>query len=104
MRSRKRCASSKVAATLTSSTTKPGTSRASKRRMTITTANRPRLVVPALPRVAPLAAAAALLASGACHADWKFTPTVGVAETYTDNVNLQSDALARSAFVTDLDG
>jgi uncharacterized protein (PEP-CTERM system associated) len=61
--------------------------------MTITTAKRLRL--------APLAAASALLAAAPCHADWKFTPSIGLTETWTDNVNLQSDALARGQFVTE---
>jgi uncharacterized protein (PEP-CTERM system associated) len=62
--------------------------------MTITTAKRPRL--------APLAAASALLACASCHAaDWKFTPSIGLTETWTDNVNLQSDALAKGQFVTE---
>jgi uncharacterized protein (PEP-CTERM system associated) len=72
--------------------------------MTITTAKRPRVIDPRLsrlPRLAPLAAAALLL-SNPCHADWKVTPTIGLAETYTDNVNLQRDELAQSAWVTDL--
>jgi uncharacterized protein (PEP-CTERM system associated) len=61
--------------------------------MTITTAKRLRL--------APLAAASALLAAAPCHADWKFTPSIGLTETWTDNVNLQSDALAKGQFVTE---
>jgi uncharacterized protein (PEP-CTERM system associated) len=61
--------------------------------MTITTAKRLRL--------APLAAASALLAAAPCHADWKFTPSISTTETWTDNVNLQSDALAKSQFVTE---
>ncbi|MFL6673690.1 MAG: TIGR03016 family PEP-CTERM system-associated outer membrane protein [Massilia sp.] len=71
--------------------------------MTITTAKRPRVIdrLSRLPRLAPLAAAALLL-SNPCYADWKFTPTLGLTETYTDNVNLQRDELARSAWVTDL--
>lgn len=67
--------------------------------MTITTAKRPRVIAP---KLAPLAAAAALLAAGPCHADWKFTPTVGVTGTWTDNVNLASDEQASSAFVSDI--
>jgi uncharacterized protein (PEP-CTERM system associated) len=53
-----------------------------------------------LPRLAPLAAAA-MLAAGPCQAAWQLAPTLGVTETYTDNVNLQSSARAESAFVTD---
>jgi uncharacterized protein (PEP-CTERM system associated) len=61
--------------------------------MTITTAKRLRL--------APLAAASALLACGPCHADWKFTPTISTTATWTDNVSLQNDTLARGQFVTE---
>jgi uncharacterized protein (PEP-CTERM system associated) len=62
--------------------------------MTITTANGLRL--------APLAAASALLACASCHAtDWKFIPSASLTETFTDNVNLQSDAQARTQWVTD---
>jgi uncharacterized protein (PEP-CTERM system associated) len=61
--------------------------------MTITTAKRPRLKV--------LAAASALLVAAPCHADWKFIPSIGLTETWTDNVNLQRDELARSQFVTE---
>jgi uncharacterized protein (PEP-CTERM system associated) len=61
--------------------------------MTITTAKRLKL--------APLAAASALLAAAPCHADWRFTPSIGLTETWTDNVNLQSDAQARGQFVTE---
>ncbi|MFC0250931.1 TIGR03016 family PEP-CTERM system-associated outer membrane protein [Massilia consociata] len=54
-----------------------------------------------LPRLAPIAAAAMLLA-GECQADWRIQPTVSVTETFTDNVNRQEDARAHSQFVTDL--
>lgn len=64
--------------------------------MTITTAKRPA----ALPRLAPLAAA--LLVALPAHADWRVTPTVAVTETWTDNVNLQSEALAESELVTQI--
>ncbi|QOY94687.1 TIGR03016 family PEP-CTERM system-associated outer membrane protein [Massilia sp. UMI-21] len=54
-----------------------------------------------LPRLAPLAAAAMLLA-GECQADWRIQPTISVTETFTDNVSRQDDARAHSQFVTDL--
>lgn len=47
--------------------------------------------------LAPLA----LLLAPACHADWKFAPSVQLTETYTDNVNYASGAAARSAWVTE---
>ncbi len=43
-----------------------------------------------------------LLASPPCRADWKITPTMGVSETYTDNVNLSDDAQAKTEFITEL--
>lgn len=52
-------------------------------------------------RLLPLAAAAMLLA-GECRADWRVQPTFNTTETFTDNVNLQSDALRQSQFVTEL--
>lgn len=54
-----------------------------------------------LPRMAPIAAAALLLA-GECRADWRVQPTISVTETFTDNVSRQDDARAHSQFVTDL--
>lgn len=60
--------------------------------MIITTANRPgrnRRRDAGL-RLAPLAAAAMLLA-GAAHADIRVTPTLTSTLTYTDNINLSSD-------------
>lgn len=65
--------------------------------MIITTAKKPERAL----LLTPLALAAMLL-SAECRADWKFIPTVGVTETYTDNVGLQSDELAHGQFVTDL--
>ena len=56
----------------------------------------------ALPRLAPIAAAALLLSAPACGADWRFTPSLSLNETYTDNVNLLADDQARSQFVTEL--
>lgn len=51
--------------------------------------------------LAPAALAAMLAAPGA-RADWKFTPTVDLRETYTDNVALTRDELAKSRLVTEL--
>jgi uncharacterized protein (PEP-CTERM system associated) len=51
------------------------------------------------PRLAPAALLALLLAPPA-QADWKFTPALGLTQTYTDNVGLQSRELARSEWVT----
>jgi uncharacterized protein (PEP-CTERM system associated) len=65
--------------------------------MTIITAKRPARAL----RLTPFALAALLL-SAECHADWKFTPTIGATETYTDNVSLQADAQARSQFVSEV--
>ena len=48
--------------------------------------------------LAPLA----LLLAPACHADWKFVPSVQATETYTDNVNYASGAAARSEWVTEV--
>ncbi len=54
-----------------------------------------------LPRLAPLALALMSLAPAA-HAGWRFTPTVSMTETVTDNVNLQPDEQRRTAWVTDV--
>jgi uncharacterized protein (PEP-CTERM system associated) len=54
----------------------------------------------ALPLATPVAMLAVLMASPA-RADWKVTPNVELRETYTDNVRLEADQLARSQFVTD---
>jgi len=51
-----------------------------------------------LRRHALAAAAALLLSSGTQAAEWTFTPSLNVSETYTDNVNLQPQA--KSDFVT----
>jgi uncharacterized protein (PEP-CTERM system associated) len=67
--------------------------------MTITTAKRPARAL----LLTPLALAAMLL-SAECRADWKFSPTVGVSETYTDNVGLQRDEIAHSQFVSEAFG
>ncbi|MES2322161.1 MAG: TIGR03016 family PEP-CTERM system-associated outer membrane protein [Pseudomonadota bacterium] len=52
--------------------------------------------------IALAAALLALLAAPAARAEWKFTPTVELRETYTDNVALASDALAEGRFVTEI--
>lgn len=67
--------------------------------MTITTAKRPDRAL----LLTPLALAALLL-SAECRADWKLTPTAGVAETYSDNVSLQRDDLAHGQFVSEAFG
>lgn len=54
-----------------------------------------------LPRLAPLALALLSLAPAA-RADWRFTPTVSMTETVTDNVSLQPDDQRRTAWVSDL--
>jgi uncharacterized protein (PEP-CTERM system associated) len=53
-------------------------------------------------KLAPLAIAAMLLSSE-CRADWKFTPQVNLRESYSDNVNNQTDNLARSSWVSEAD-
>ena len=69
--------------------------------MIITTAKNARAVAQAWARPigAPLAIAALLLAPAA-RADWKFTPTLDLRQTYSDNVGLQSDANARNQLIT----
>ena len=52
-----------------------------------------------LPRLLPLAAA--LLVALPVHAQWRVTPSLSLTETYTDNVNLASDANKRAQFVTE---
>ncbi|MBV8665083.1 MAG: TIGR03016 family PEP-CTERM system-associated outer membrane protein [Burkholderiaceae bacterium] len=44
----------------------------------------------------------ALAAASVCHAELQFTPTVTLNETYTDNVSLASDALAKSELITEV--
>ena len=57
----------------------------------------------ALPRLAPLAAAAAaLLAAPACRADWRFEPSLNLTGTYTDNVDLRPNDQARTQLVTEI--
>lgn len=54
-----------------------------------------------LPRLLPLAAAAMLLAAPA-HAQWDVTPSVGLSGTWSDNIDLRDDDLAKQQFVTEL--
>ncbi|MCA1245502.1 TIGR03016 family PEP-CTERM system-associated outer membrane protein [Massilia sp. MS-15] len=54
-----------------------------------------------LPRMAPLALAAMLLASE-CQADWRVVPSVTLTGRYTDNFWLESGASKQSQFVTEL--
>jgi uncharacterized protein (PEP-CTERM system associated) len=53
------------------------------------------------PRLAPLALALLAVAPPS-HAGWRLTPTLGMTETFTDNVNLQPDERARTMWVTDV--
>ncbi|MDL2353705.1 MAG: TIGR03016 family PEP-CTERM system-associated outer membrane protein [Pseudomonadota bacterium] len=72
--------------------------------MTITMAKRrraPATAGAALPLAAPVAMLALLMAPS-CRADWKVVPSVELRETYTDNVRLETAALAHSEFITDL--
>jgi uncharacterized protein (PEP-CTERM system associated) len=64
--------------------------------MTITTAKLPLKVL----RLTPLALAALML-SAECRADWKFTPTIGVSETYSDNPGLQRDQEAHGQWIAE---
>jgi uncharacterized protein (PEP-CTERM system associated) len=52
-------------------------------------------------RLAPLAAAAMLLAAPPSHADWRVVPTFSLTETWTDNVALQRSELAESQWITE---
>ncbi len=69
--------------------------------MTITTAKLPLALAQAWahPLATPLALLALLLAAPA-RADWKFTPTLDLRQTYTDNVGLSRDEVARDQLVT----
>jgi uncharacterized protein (PEP-CTERM system associated) len=53
-----------------------------------------------MPRLAPVALALLAVAPH-CHAGWRFTPTAGITETFTDNVALQPDEQAHTAWVTE---
>ena len=70
--------------------------------MTITTAKLTRAVRLAYARPLGLALAALLLAPAARADDWKFTPTLDLRQTYTDNVALQPEAQAESQLVTEI--
>jgi len=56
----------------------------------------------AFPLKSIAAAVALMLSSGAYAADWTIVPSVGVSETYTDNVNLAPKPLAKSDYVTEI--
>lgn len=64
--------------------------------MTITTAKLPLKAL----RLTPFALAALML-SAECRADWKFTPTIGVSETYSDNPGLQRDQEAHGQWIAE---
>lgn len=72
--------------------------------MTITMAERRRTrrIAGALPRLLPLAAAAAMLAAAPASAQWTVTPRINVIETYTDNVDLRNDELASAQWITEV--
>ena len=53
-----------------------------------------------LPRLAPLAIAAMLLASE-CRADWRVVPALTLNERYTDNFRQESNELKRSQFISE---
>ena len=71
--------------------------------MTITMAKLARAVTRAYacPLAIPMALAA-LLAAPSARADWKFTPTLELRETYTDNVALRPDNDKQGQFVTEV--
>lgn len=70
--------------------------------MTITMAERQqaRRAAGALPRLLPLAAA--MLMAAPASAQWTVQPSVSVLETYTDNVDLREDDLARAQWITEV--
>jgi len=71
--------------------------------MTTTTAERLQRSRTCLPRLAPLAAAvAALLVTPAFGADWRFTPSLGITQTFSDNPALQPDDAAHSQWITEV--
>jgi uncharacterized protein (PEP-CTERM system associated) len=53
-----------------------------------------------MPRLAPIALALLAIAPQS-HAAWRLTPFIGLTETYTDNVALQPEPLARGQWVTE---
>ncbi len=52
--------------------------------------------------ITKIAAVAVLLSPSIAFAQWKITPSVNAEETYTDNVTLTSQSLAKSDFVTSI--
>jgi len=54
-----------------------------------------------MPRLAPLAIAAMLLASE-CRADWRVVPALTLTERYTDNFRQESNELKRSQLISEL--
>jgi uncharacterized protein (PEP-CTERM system associated) len=69
--------------------------------MIITTAKRPfHGRAGAALRLTPLALAALLVSNGA-WAQWKVTPGIDLRETYSDNVNNQTDGLAQASWVSE---
>ena len=71
--------------------------------MTTTTADRVQATRKRLPRVAPIAAAvAALLVTPASRADWRFVPSLGVTQTFSDNAALLPDDAAHSQWITEV--
>ena len=46
-------------------------------------------------------ALAALLVSAECRAEWKFSPSIGVSETYSDNPGLQRDQDAHGQWISE---
>lgn len=51
-------------------------------------------------KLTPLALAAMLM-SNECRADWKVVPVITLSETYSDNVNNETDDLKHGAFITE---
>ncbi|WP_229445970.1 TIGR03016 family PEP-CTERM system-associated outer membrane protein [Massilia sp. LC238] len=67
----------------------------------ITTMGELRAGVARMPRLAPLAIAAMLLASE-CRADWRVVPALTLTERYTDNFYQEGKDLKRSQFISEL--
>lgn len=70
--------------------------------MTITTVERRSSRRLGALRLAPLAAAVALLAAPACRADWRVTPSLNVATTWTDNVDLLPSDREHSDLISEI--
>ncbi|WP_288378479.1 TIGR03016 family PEP-CTERM system-associated outer membrane protein [uncultured Massilia sp.] len=71
--------------------------------MTITTAERIHGAPRRLYRLAPAAAAvAALVIAAPARADWRFTPSLGLTQTWTDNLDLLPEPEARTQLVSEL--